>query len=310
MPVEKLWAELATTVERPVFRRVDEEHALDLYVGFDQAEDRVLMLVTDIEPPEVPSFESIAISKSARSDGRWVLAVRLSRKELCEPFAMLCGDIVESTRKVSSASGASALLKRLYRWKRLLQPDRNGFSESEVRDLIGELLVLLETLIPKYGELASVHAWTGPEDAPQDFRLPEVAVEVKTRPTGAHTVVVSSLDQLDAAGAELFLVAIALDASIKDDPSAMNLVELVDRVKADLASCEEALAEFELSLRQLGFAENDLQALRFYRPGKRQVFRVGDSFPRLTRASVCAGILDAKYVLDLSQCDEFESEIN
>jgi hypothetical protein len=310
MQVEDVWADLAINPERPIFRRVDEEHPLDLYLGLDQAEDRVLMLVNEAEPPEVPSFEAIAISKSARGDGRWVLAVRLVRRELSEPFAMLCRDIIESTRNVSAASGSGALLKRLYRWKRLLQPDRKGLSESEARGLFGELMVLRETLIPKFGELASVLAWTGPEDAPQDFRLPGVAIEVKTRATGAHTVVVSSLDQLDGAGSELFLVAIALDASVKDDGKAMSLVELVEKVREKLAVQNDACAQFNLALTQMGFVESDPQALRFYRPGKQLVFRVREGFPCLTRATVCAGILDAKYVLDLSQCDEFESEID
>jgi len=71
MQVEDVWADLAINPERPIFRRVDEEHPLDLYLGLDQAEDRVLMLVNEAEPPEVPSFEAIAISKSARGDGRW-----------------------------------------------------------------------------------------------------------------------------------------------------------------------------------------------------------------------------------------------
>ena len=60
-PVELLWADLLMRHDRPVFTRIDETHALDLYVGIDVGGARLLMLVCDQEPAESSSYEVIEI---------------------------------------------------------------------------------------------------------------------------------------------------------------------------------------------------------------------------------------------------------
>jgi len=47
----------------------------------------------------------------------------------------------------------------------------------------------------------------------------------------------------------------------------MSLVELVEKVREKLAVQNDACAQFNLALTQMGFVESDPQALRFYRPG-------------------------------------------
>jgi len=307
--VEELWLALAHQHDRPVFRRINDIHPLDLYAGLDIGDERVLMLVSYTEPATPPDFESLEVSRTIRSDGRWVLTLRVKSSELTGPFSILCSDVVDSTSTIKSADGPAAVLARVYRWKKLLQLDHTGLSDSEARGLMGELLLLQDFVIPRFGAVPALRGWTGPSDAPQDFRLPGMAIEVKTCQTGSNKVAISSLDQLEAAGNSLFLVVTGLAESVETDGSALNLFSLVQRIKAGLGGDANALYELELRLTQAGFAEQDKAAMRYFRPERTVVFKVSEGFPRLTRNSVSHGIMDATYILDLSLCREFQSSI-
>lgn len=308
-PLESIWEVLARQHERPVFRRIDEVHPLDFYVGVDFENERVLMLLCDSEPPAPLLFEALQVVKSRRADGRWILAIRLNRRELVAQFSRLCGDIVEQTRGSSQPDGPAAVITHLARWKRLMQLSQSGLSDSEARGLIGELLLLESILLPKFGTTAAIKGWTGPSDAPQDFRLPGLAIEVKTCETGSNKISVSSLDQLDGMGNRLLLVINPLSAAAVDDAQAITLAKLVERVRDSIRDDPSALEDFDSRLEQVGFSDADKAASVSYRPGHAYAFEVTPEFPRLTRAVVPQGMLAATYVLDLGHCQNFRCDI-
>lgn len=307
--VDELWRGLRRQVERPVFRRVDESHPLDLYAGLDIGDHRTLMLLSDIEPPVPPEFESLTITRTLRADGRWVLSMRVDQPELAGPFTALCNDIIESLVAARADDGPRAVLARVYRWKKLLQLDQAGLSAAEARGLLGELLVLERIVIPRFGALAAIRGWMGPSEAPQDFRLPGFVIEVKTCQTGASSVVISSLDQLESTVDSFFLVVIAAAETTETDDEGITLAGQVSRVRNLIASDQEAIDDFELRLAQAGYAESDAAAKKSYRPEQSVSFRIGNDFPRLIRSSVPRGIKDATYTLNLNMCDDFRSMV-
>lgn len=307
--LESLWELLSREHERPVFRRINDVHPLDLYAGVELGEERVLMLVSQTEPPNPPEFEAIQVIKSFRGDGRWILAMRLRRPDLLTPFSRLCGDLIESTSNSGSPDGPAAVMRHLSRWKRLMQLSHSGLSDSEVRGLIGELLLLESLFMPRFGPLAAVKGWTGPGGAPQDFRLPGLAIEVKTCQYGSNKVAISSLDQLDGMGDRLLLVVTALSPSSEFDAKALTLSQLVRRVRSSLSSEQEALEELDVRLGQTGFVESDKAASVFYRPEHTVGFNVAPGFPKLTRSVVPQGLLEATYVLDLGACSRFQCDL-
>lgn len=307
--VDELWRDLGRQQERPVFRRVDESHPLDLYAGLDVGDERTLMLLSDVEPPVPPEFESLTITKTLRADGRWVLSIRIDQPELIGPFAALCNDIIESSVAARPENGPRFVLARVYRWKKLLQLDRTGLSVAEARGLLGELLVLETIVIPRFGALAAIRGWTGPSEAPQDFRLPSLVIEVKTCQTGAVSVVISSLDQLESAVESFFLVVIAAAETTEADEAGITLAGQVGRIKNLISSDQEAMEDFELRLAQAGYSDTDAAAKKRYRPERSVSFRIRNGFPRLTRSSVPRGVKDATYTLDLSMCDDFRSMV-
>ncbi len=159
-------------------QRVDAEHTLDLFVSVGEHLSPGLVLLCDAQPPSSPDLDAVEITTHLRADGRWALGIWLNSPELHEVFAQLCDDLVESSREVAPSQAAVFVLVRIGRWRRLLEPDKGGLSVSEIRGLIGELLVL-QRLSEHWPTDQVVAGWIGPHESPQDFVLPELRIEVK-----------------------------------------------------------------------------------------------------------------------------------
>ena len=307
---EELWDDLSRHVERPIFRRIDESHPADLYAGLDDAGRLELMLLCDSAISEVPSFAALKVSQNLREDGRFALVVRLEQSELKAAFSRVCDDLSESLRRVPSASECGpTLVARLNRWRRLLEAGRTtGLSESEIRGLIGELLVL-EQLIASRGASVAVKSWVGPNGAPQDFDGGGVLLEVKACQGGSTSVAISSLEQLSSLVAPIFLIVVSISVANEEQPGAFNLSGLVARIRSTLDLFPSELDDFNLRLYHAGFSDEwEGNKGLFTCEGMRK-FLVEDNFPKITPHSVPAGIVRALYTLDLSFCSAFERNI-
>jgi hypothetical protein len=201
--LEQHWKELKPDAHSPAFKRVDDRHVLDLYVGVEPTGARVLLLLTDTEPPPVPAApRGFDIEKGQRSDGRWALTVCLRMPDLSRLFSHLCEDLVEASRiGCLPADGGRFVMDRIARWSRLLaRGPQDGLNEQSYRGLVAELLVLQRVVIPRVGVNVGILSWIGPLDADQDFRLADRLIEVKSTAVGSLTVTISSAEQLDVHG--------------------------------------------------------------------------------------------------------------
>lgn len=306
-PIEALWDELRISGERPVFRRVDETHTLDLYAGIDADESRILMLVTPDEPPAPPSYDAIIVASRCRADGTWALLVELKAKELAIPFSRLCQDLVDATRSCTR-EGAGVLLARLARWHRLMGLARSAaLPEQALRGLIGELIILRDVVAPRFSASAAVDAWVGPQDAPQDFVVAGIAVEVKTCVPTATGVRISSLEQLDGA-CPLFLATVRLTPSSSTQAAAFTPSQLVKSIRRNAGENTPARAEFDLRLAEAGYEDLPAYENKWYQWDGTRYYRVANKsdFPRLTLAKVPAGIAAASYDIALNVCAPYE----
>ncbi len=309
MEVKSLWSDLLTMHDRPVYRRVDEVHPLDLYAGIEIGDERVIMLVTDVEPPPSPQFEAIEVRHSLRSDGRWVLLFRLKKVDLIVPFSGLCQDLIDSTRSgCGNLTASEYLIGRLARWRRLMELSDVGLSDAEARGLIGELLILESILIPKFGEMPALLSWGGPYGAAQDFKIAGKLLEVKTCQLGSWRVAISSIEQLDAGADPICLAVIRMSVSSLQQEGAITLNNVVERLRAALSG-EDAIDEFTLRLTEAGFNEQAKAASVHYLVDEIKAYHVIAGFPRLVRSQIPVPVQRASYVVDVSQCSEFEIEL-
>src|SRR5437763_16902887 len=122
MSTEQIWNDLRNQRERPVFRRVNEDHPHNLYLGIDTQEAPVLMLLSSHPVEQIPRLSSLDISQNIRQDGNVAVLITLSALELLHPFFYVCDDLIESLRRSKISDGeAHFILNRLENWRRLLE---------------------------------------------------------------------------------------------------------------------------------------------------------------------------------------------
>lgn len=303
--VEELWSKIASE-ETPAgaFRLFDESHPLDLFVGIDPEGRRVLMLVVDQAPHDLPAAGVIEVSLNQRNDGKVSLLFRLARPEFHELFGRLCQDLVETSRTSDKQNGTDRLLLRLSRWRKLLEPGPSqGLTDSQLRGLFGELWFLKTVAMKQFDHLTAVHGWNGPLGASQDFQLGDALVEIKTIMPGAHSVSISSADQLENGSAPLQLAVVTLDISRGISP-----VELVKQLRQELISTPIAVTEFDIRLAELGYTDRaEYEQLHFEVQGIRY-YPVTENFPRIMLSLLPAGISRVTYDVDLLQCGPYRSD--
>lgn len=291
------------------FIRVSESHPTDLYLGIENGE-RALLLVIDGRAPESSSYAAIEIHVRKRTDGKLALVVTLKKRELKELFGRLVEDLVRTTRNEPDSEKAAALiLKRISWWHKLFDKCRSAvMTESELRGMLAELYLLREVLMPKYGKETALRSWQGPYDAPKDFRLPDIDIEVKSTHADATSVRISSLEQLDPSLNPLFLCTIEMERGNKEKCH-QSVSEFVASIRS---LCETSVAAADLLEKALGeygfFDLADYDDIHF-RFGSASFFEVKGDFPRLTRSSVSEAILKCQYEISMKHLDDYKKAI-
>lgn len=298
--IEELWQSLTTSTGQ-VHRRVDSTHPLELYAEFDPPDRYGLVLFTHHEPPEPRPLRSLHIDRGRRSDNRWWLRLSIEERTLQPVFAGLCRDVIVFTRtNVGEDAAAAVILSRVERWRKLLQGELRGLSESELRGLIGELIVLETDLIPALSAVDAVTSWNGPFGAAQDFTLPTgQRIETKAIRRDARSCRINGLDQLDPGQDTLVLAIVRLDQTGTQADGALTATRLINRLRNQLASEPFALNEFDSRLAAAGWHEHQDHEKFAVRVLGIEHHTVDNAFPRLIRAVVPGGILHADYEIAL-----------
>lgn len=303
--IDDLWSRISQGPSATgVFRLFDEAHPLDLFAGIDDEGRRVLMLVTDEPPENLPVIGVIEVKLTQRTDGRFSLILRLARPEFHELFGRLCQDLVDTSRMSDRQNGTARLLLRLNRWRKLLEAGPNqGLNDRQLRGLFGELWFLKTVAIPLFGHLTAIHGWNGPLGYPQDFQLGSGLVEIKTILPGAHSVSISSADQLDGDTAPLHLCVLVLDES-----RGTSLLSVVAELRDEFGSVPTLSTEFDLRLAEMGYADRPEYGQRHLTVQGVRYYLVTDAFPRIVTSRLPVGLSRVTYDVDLLQCGPYRSE--
>lgn len=290
------------------FKRVEESHPLDFYIGIDGSGSRVLLLIQDSELYVPLQGQAINVLCRQRHDGRWALMFALLRPELRTLFSHLCEDLIESSHQISEKSAAgSFVLSRFDRWQRLLRSGSQGLlDESAQKGLLGELQFLLRVALPIYGGMTSLEGWSGPLDAEQDFRYPDKAFEIKTIGPETTRVKISSAGQLDNIDRPLRLVVVILDPSDRTDPEAFSLSGAVAEIRERLHFDPPALSFFNDRLLSAGYLDRDEYGVRFFKLNCFRYFDVREGFPRIMQSRISPAIGSVRYEIDIQACLPYE----
>lgn len=233
---------------------------------------------------------------------RWLVLMRLPAGNL-DMFAMMATDIVmtlESLRSKAEDRMFSVFLARIRSWQSFMQNGKNGVLgfESEV-GLYGELLTLEALANAGMASDMAVESWNGPCGGIQDFMFGNGAIEVKTTTSaGTFPARISSLEQLD----DSLLSPIYLSAvRICQAGSGTSLPDKIEEIrKRFTANSPDVLPGFELKLLQAGYISGLADRYtRKYQYVETRTYLVNEAVPRLIHATVPAGVLRAKYEIDI-----------
>ena len=298
-------------------RRADAEHAFDFY--WARSHDGRCLLVLEYANSirirdKRPRLGEIRIIEPLIPDEPARFILELTQDENREIFHQLCIDIIESTRNCSDEKSALAtMIRRTWRWHRMLKGGRDErLSPEKQKGLIGELRVLELAFLPRFSANDALEFWRGPERAPKDFSVGNVAIEAKAKRGSARPFVhISSESQLDCDALEaLFLTITYVDESAPEIQESQTITDYISHIASIISANDPgSLGYFESRLDEAGYsAEHDYSDIHWI-IGITRWYRVAESFPRIVHAQLPAAISKVEYNLDISCCDEWETDM-
>ena len=286
------------------YELIDPNHPLKLYIGKDDSGHYAIEYRGDFKPSAIPSSNIISIRQYGDKESRLLIA--LLDANLLDIFSAFADDVVDFTRDCTSNSeGYSQIVSRYYLWKKMFQVKKVEFTEGEIMGLIGELLFLRDFMIPKYGEINAIQAWSGQERTHKDFSVDNDWYEVKSIASGKELVKISSIEQLNA-DTNGYLIVHQLE---KMSPSfdGITLNKLAHEVFHSLSS---VMAKDMLLVK---FAECGFDFSKYFDTFVYQLtdvtkYLVDDKFPKLTTTELPVAVAKVQYDLLIAELEPYKIE--
>ena len=308
--LSKMWAEIIPQQGQNIGRRADPQHPLDFFITYDERNNMQLMLLTDYQLALPNSSKQILVRGNKRADQRTAVCFSLEDNGLKDQFVSLCWDIMNCSYDIQNKkTAAQAAMRRFKMWQKLFAETKNKkLSETEAKGLIGELSILKEICVQKYGIEKAVLGWVGPLGADRDFEFEDSWYESKFVSLSMDKVKVSSLDQLDIDQSGV-LVVCRFEKTAETSPGFITLNSLVEDITELASSDENTLVAFKNRLALSGYtadAEQSAQPYMFHRFERYNVTSAG--FPRIRRSEVSAAIADGEYQLSIPALQQWKEE--
>ncbi|WP_166521129.1 PD-(D/E)XK motif protein [Modestobacter roseus] len=221
-------------------------------------------------------------------------------------FAAVTSDLVRAVLEADLDARREKLLSVLSEWRWFWGVDPSRLSATDALGLFGELWFLVRWVGVSS---KAIEAWDASNGARHDFQWPAQSVEVKTTSSGGAVVHnIERLEQLeDAETGQLYLFSLRVS---RDALGANTLAGLVHAATGALADDPAARSELLAKLSRRGYTPAaDEHARVPFRVVDEALYRVADSFPRLTRASFADGLPPAitklSYQLDMNACADW-----
>ncbi|WP_127476094.1 PD-(D/E)XK motif protein [Microbacterium sulfonylureivorans] len=221
-------------------------------------------------------------------------------------FEALIDSLLESTLDAKDpATALDVMVDTFDEFKAMLASDHGQLSESSVRGLFAELVLLRDLRDAGFDPATALAAWHGPYRAAKDFVLPdEKCVEVKSIRRQNHRLQISNIDQLDPRGEDLRLAVLELDRRV--DGEGTSLESLINELEVWVSVDPQAKGFFAQALAAVGIDLSD----PYYRQWRFDIgswhwYAILEDFPRVRAAFVPPPITRVRYAIDIDQCQQF-----
>lgn len=213
-----------------------------------------------------------------------------------------------SDAALSKAAAKSALVETIDEFRLFGTSPRRRLSESEVRGLFAELMLLRDLLHAGLAPRHAIGAWRGPFALEgrgiHDFVFGHgQSIEVKSTRPASPKVVASSESQLVPTNRSLYLTALPLERGDQGISLRALASELGQTFGGDSL---QAHSDWIDALDSLGVDFDDEWYEQFtFHHAEWAAYEVRDGFPAISADQIPIGILDVRYSIDLARIGEF-----
>jgi len=289
------------------YRRVDEKHSLDWYIGYNEDDQKSLVLIVRGELRKFESTKFILVKIEKRVDEKVYLSFNLIENKYTDIFLKFCEDIIETTRnKELQVDILEFVLMRWNMWRLAFKNSNKSLSENEIKGLIGEILFLKNNMIPNFGVERSINAWQGPLNYHKDYEIDDKWYEIKTIGDNSLTVKISSIQQLeDIKNKKGELVIITLSNTNKENKNYITINNLIASIDNDIKNIELKRI-FWSKLNNLGYVyEEEYENYIFELKSIYKYNVVDEEFPKMTSNSLKKGIVNVSYEISINELENF-----
>lgn len=310
--LDNAWASIMPGPNETVGRRADASHPLDFFITYDENQNMQLMLLAEFQPSLPKSSKQIRVRGNNRKDGKYAICFSLIENKLREQFVSLCWDLMNSTILIqgNKKQGILAAIKRFTMWQNLFaELKKKEISDSQIKGLLGELYILKNLCIPKYGANIAISGWVGPLSGDRDFEYADYWFESKYVPISKDRVKISSLDQLDT-DEPGFLVLVRAEKASPEATNVVSINRLISSIKETAAEDVSAEEAFNNRLMLYGYSQGDTRADEGYVVSRAECYFVNSAdFPRIRRSQIDPALTDGEYYLSIPALQQWQSDI-
>lgn len=291
-------------------KKVSVRSCLEVFFGYSFEGNLRLSFLSKIAPPVIESTTILHVVQGREHNNTYWTSFDLLNAELKEAYFSFCENMIESVIGVRDEQKCLILLKRRFiTWKKLFQktPGKD-VSMEKLMGVFGELIVLKDTVAPKYGVKTAIQAWGGPDMQSKDFTLNDTWYEVKTVGANSDCIHISSLAQLSSENVG-HLVVVRAEAVSPEFGGECSAV--IDIIKAILLTVSDESVEnlFIQKIQSLGIDVFGKETAYRFDVKTVKSYRVDDVFPKITEKNApYPEITDVEYWISTSAIRRFEEE--
>ena len=297
--ISDLWASINVSAGVTTGRRIDADHPLDFFASYDEENRMQLLLISDIFPVLPASSKQIVVRANPRNDGQYAICFSLTDPALKELFFSLTWDIMNCTYDTSDRhAGINKAVGRFKKWQKMFAASKEKMSSTQVKGLIGELLLLRDICIDKYGVEKAIEGWVGPLGTDQDFQFDDMWYESKAVSASKDKISISSFEQLDS-DKDGILVVNRIENTSSLEPESFTLESLIKIIYDMISSNEYLKTLFHMRLALYGYNEADDRYEESYKSIAAEKYSVDTEFPKIIRSKLDAAICAGSYEISL-----------
>ncbi len=289
------------------YRRVDEMHNLDWYIGYNEEGKKSLVLIVNGEFKKYESTKFILVKLEKRVDEKMYLSFNLIDDKYKEIFFKFCEDIIETTRNIDNKCDViDFILMRWNMWRFAFKNNNKSLTENEIKGLIGEILFLKNVMIPQFGIERSINSWQGPLNYHKDYEINDKWYEIKTISDNSLIVKITSIQQLDNnEDKKGELVVITLSNTNKENDNYITISNVIASVDKEIDNMDLKRI-FWGKLNNLGYVYEEEYENYIYKLEKICRYDVlNEHFPRITSANLKKGIVNVSYEISINELENF-----